>query len=117
MKNVLRKRLPRFLLRNIGIYSALACFIILAVCFSASYIVGNNSAKKTYYEMTEDYNQEDGNFTLGAYFTEEDLSEMLGNDLKISEQFYSDLPADNGSELRVFKNRKVINIPVVCFSL
>ncbi|MBR6218887.1 MAG: ABC transporter permease [Eubacterium sp.] len=113
MKNVLRKRLPRFLVRNIGIYAALACFIILAVCFSSSYIVGNNSAKKTYNDMVEDYYQEDGNFTLGEYASVNELGALLGDDVKISEQLYADLPVGNGSELRVFKNREEINKPVV----
>ena len=113
MKNVLRKRLPRFLLRNIGIYLALSCFIILAVCFSASYIVGNDSTKITYNEMVEDYNQEDGNFTLGINFPVENLIDLIGDDLKISDQFYADLSVSNGSEIRVFKNRDEINKPVV----
>jgi len=113
MKNVLRKRLPRFLFRNIGIYLALSCFIILPVCFSASYIVGNDSTKITYNEMVEDYNQEDGNFTLGIYFPVGSLNDLIGDDLKIADQCYADLSVGNGSEIRVFKNREEINKPIV----
>jgi len=112
MKNVLRKRLPRFLIRNFGIYFALSCFIVLAVCFTASYIIGNQSGRKTYEDMVEDYNQEDGNFTLAAYFPEEDLNNLF-DDLKIVDQAYADLSTDNNSEIRVFKNREEINKPVV----
>jgi len=113
VKNVLRKRLPRYLKRNLGIYGGIALFIALVICFTASYIIGNQSGRKAYDHMVEENRQEDGNFTLAVKTELSDLQEWLGSDIELSYQPYIDVAAEGETTIRFYQNRTSVNIPEV----
>lgn len=113
MKNILRKRLPRFFKRNLGIYMGMSLFIIMAVVFCTSYITANKSARATYNKMADENRMEDGFFILGMKADASDIERLLGDDTEIAYAPYIDLESDNDTEIRVYKNRTDIDIPFV----
>lgn len=113
MKNVLRKRLPRFLKRNLGIYGGIALFIILVIALSAAYVVGNQGIRKAFHDMEENNRLEDGFFALSVPMDKAEVSDLLGDSLELEYQPYADLLSSDESEIRVFKMRQSIDIPFV----
>ncbi|MBR3031463.1 MAG: FtsX-like permease family protein [Clostridiales bacterium] len=113
MKNVLRKRLPRFLKRNLGIYGGIALFIILVIALSAAYVVGNQGIRAAFHDMEENNRLEDGFFALSSPMNESELADLLGDSLEFEYQPYADLLSSDESEVRVFKMRESIDIPFV----
>ncbi len=111
MKNVLKKRLPRFLKRNIGIYGGIALFIILVICLSASYVVGNQGIRASFHDMEDKNGLEDGFFALSEPMDKSEVSSLLGDALELEYQPYSDLPSVEESDIRVFRMRKSIDVP------
>ena len=83
MKNVLKKRLPRFLKRNIGIYGGIALFIILVICLSASYVVGNQGIRASFHDMEDKNGLEDGFFALSEPMDKSEVSSLLGDALEL----------------------------------
>jgi putative ABC transport system permease protein len=113
MKNVLKKRLPRFLKRNIGIYGGIALFIILVICLSAAYVIGNQGIRKAFHDMEDNNRLEDGFFALSVPMDKDEVSDLLGDSLELEYQPYADLLSSDESEIRVFKMRQSIDIPFV----
>ena len=113
MKNVLKKRLPRFLKRNIGIYGGIALFIILVICLSAAYVIGNQGIRKAFHDMEDNNRLEDGFFALSVPMDKAEVSDLLGDSLELEYQPYADLLSSDESEIRVFKMRQSIDIPFV----
>ena len=113
MKNVLRKRLPRFFKRNLGSYLGMAVFITLAVCICTAYITANESTRSAYDFMVDEYHQEDGNFSLGVKAELDTLASDLPSCLELEYQPYADLDLDEDTEVRLFAMRKNINLPYV----
>ncbi len=113
MKNVLRKRLPRFLRKNIGIYGGIALFIVLMTSLAAAYLISNQGIRAAFNDTKEENRLEDGFFTVSSSMDESELTGLLGDSLELEYQPYVDLPASDGSEVRVFKMRKSIDIPFV----
>lgn len=111
MKNVLKKRLPRFLKRNIGIYGGIALFIVLVICLCAAYVVGNQGIRAAFHDMEEKNRLEDGFFALAVPMDKSDLSDLLGDSLEVEYQPYTDLSSVDESEIRVFRMRDSIDIP------
>lgn len=113
MKNVLRKRLPRFLFKNIGIYGGIALFIILMTSLAAAYVIGNQGISAAFEDAKENNRLEDGFFALAVPMEESELTGLLGNSLEFEYQPYVDLAASDESEVRVFQMRHSIDIPFV----
>jgi putative ABC transport system permease protein len=113
MKNVLKKRLPRFLRKNIGIYGGIALFIVLMTSLAAAYVVGNQGIRAAFNDTKEENRLEDGFFALSAPMESSELSDLLGDSIEFEYQPYIDLPASDGSEVRAFKMRQSIDIPFV----
>ena len=113
MKNVLRKRLPRFLFKNIGIYGGIALFIILMTSLAAAYLVGNQGISAAFDDARENNRLEDGFFALAVPMEKTELTGLLGESLELEYQPYADLLASDESEVRVFKMRHSIDIPFV----
>jgi putative ABC transport system permease protein len=113
MKNVLKKRLPRFLFKNIAIYGGIALFIILMTSLAAAYVIGNQGISAAFEDARENNRLEDGFFSLAVPMEESELSGLLGNSLEFEYQPYVDLTASDESEVRVFQMRHSIDIPFV----
>ncbi len=134
MNRVLRKRLPRFFIRNFGSYFGMALFIVLLVCFCVAYMVSYRSTLASYDNMVDANRLENGEFTLFMKADYDELCDELKSDIKIEEQFYTDIEfetkkskkdddkddddddeddEDETVTLRLFRPRKDINREIV----
>ena len=99
--------------RNIGIYGGIALFIILVICLSAAYVIGNQGIRAAFHDMEDNNRLEDGFFALSVPMDKDEVSDLLGDSLELEYQPYSDLLSSDESEIRVFKMRQSIDIPFV----
>ena len=77
--------------------------------FVGLFLVADGSMITAYNEGFEKYNIEDGNFRTAEqiYKTQREEIEELG--VKLYDNFYLEEHLDNGSTMRIFKNREEIN--------
>lgn len=113
MKNVLKKRLPRFLKRNIAIYGGIALFIVLVISLTAAYVVGNQGIRAAFHDTEENNRLEDGFFAISSPLDSAELYGILGDSLDLEYQPYVDLLSSDESEIRVFKMRQSIDVPFI----
>ena len=109
MKSPLRKRLPRELKSEIGKYLVVFILMVATIGFVSGFLVADGSMLTAYNESFEKYKIEDGNFRTAEqiYKTQREEIEDLG--MKLYDNFYLEEPLDNGSTMRIFKNREEIN--------
>ena len=109
MKSPLRKRLPRELKSEIGKYLVVFILMVTTIGFVSGFLVADGSMIIAYNESFEKYNIEDGNLRTAEqiYKTQREEIEKLG--VKLYENFYLEEPLDNGSTMRIFKNREEVN--------
>ena len=109
MKSPLRKRLPRELKSEIGKYLVVFILMVATIGFVSGFLVADGSMITAYNEGFEKYNIEDGNFRTAEqiYKTQREEIEELG--VKLYDNFYLEEPLDNGSTMRILKNREEIN--------
>ena len=109
MKSPLRKRLPRELKSEIGKYLVVFILMVATIGFVSGFLVADGSMLTAYNESFGKYKIEDGNFRTAEqiYKTQREEIEDLG--MKLYDNFYLEEPLDNGSTMRIFKNREEIN--------
>ena len=109
MKSPLRKRLPRELKSEIGKYLVVFILMVTTIGFVSGFLVADGSMIIAYNESFEKYNIEDGNLRTAEqiYKTQREEIEKLG--IKLYENFYLEESLDNGSTMRIFKNREEVN--------
>ena len=109
MKSPLRKRLPRELKSEIGKYLIVFILMVTTIGFVSGFLVADGSMIIAYNESFEKYNIEDGNLRTAEqiYKTQREEIEKLG--IKLYENFYLEESLDNGSTMRIFKNREEVN--------
>ena len=110
VRNPLRKRLFRELLHDFGKYVVIFTFIFTTIAMVAGFLVSDISLKTAYDESFEEYNVEDGHFTLltpaeDGFF---DGMERYYK-VKVYENFYADREAADGDAVRVYRLRKDVN--------
>ena len=110
VRNPLRKRLFRELLHDFGKYVVIFTFIFATIAMVAGFLVSDISLKTAYDESFEEYNVEDGHFTLltpaeDGFF---DGMERYYK-VKVYENFYADREAADGDAVRVYRLRKDVN--------
>ena len=113
MKNPLNKRFLRELRSEIGKY--LVIFILLAgtIGFVSGFLVAGESMITAYNESFTKYNMEDGNFVLEKKANKYLREEIESQGVKLYENYYVEEALTNGSTMRIFKNRKEVNLPCV----
>lgn len=109
MKSPLRKRLPRELKSEIGKYLVVFILMVTTIGFVSGFLVADGSMIIAYNESFEKYNIEDGNLRTAEqiYKTQREEIEKIG--IKLYENFYLEESLDNGSTMRIFKNREEVN--------
>ena len=109
MKSPLRKRIPRELKGEIGKYLVVFILMVATIGLVSGFLVADGSMITAYNEGFEEYNIEDGNFRTAEqiYKTQREEIEELG--VKLYDNFYLEEHLDNGSTMRIFKNREEIN--------
>lgn len=110
MQKILHKRVIRDLKKNIFRYLALGLLIVLGMFLVIS-IVG---AAETIMEGTKrnqtELQMEDGEFCVFVPLTEKELKKLEDSGAVIEAMFYLDYTLENNSTLRVFADRKKMNL-------
>ncbi len=114
MRNPLRKRIPRELIKEFGKYAVIFIFLTATIGFVSGFLVAAGSMTKAYEESYETYNVEDGHFELLSQITKEEITRIEKEKVTLYENFFLELDTDsNGkkdtSTLRVYQNRDEIN--------
>ena len=110
VRNPLRRRLLRELLHDFGKYVVIFTFIFATIAMVAGFLVSDISLKTTYNESFEQYNIEDGHFTL-LMPAEDGFFDGMERyfKIKVYENFYADREANDGDTVRVFRMRSDVN--------
>ena len=109
MKNPLRKRLPRELKGELGKYLVVFILMVLTIGMVSGFLVADGSMIVAYNDGFEKYNIENGNFRTNQQIYKSQKEEIQNLGIKLYENFYIEEPLDNGSTMRIFKNRTEIN--------
>ena len=113
MKRVLRKRLPREIGENLFRYASL--FVMIALCMYI--VIALVDAAEMIIQGTErnqaDSNLEDGQFTVFYPLQEDQIGRIEEKGVTVEEHFAYDVGMEDGSVLRIFKNREKIDLIVL----
>ncbi len=110
MNKVLRKRLLRELKANFARYIALVLLIVFGMYLIIS-IVGSAETIITRTEEHSEMNKvEDGQFGVFITLTDEQEKEITDKGVTLEKHFSIDVSAEDGSKLRVFRNRESIDL-------
>lgn len=110
MQKVLRKRVLRDLKENVFRYIALAFLIIMGMyvivsLIGAGYTIIDNG------ETHDEANKiEDGQFSVFVPLSDEEISRLEDVGTEVEQMFYEDYDVMDGKTLRVFSNRKNIDL-------
>lgn len=113
MNRILRKRFPRqiradfFRLGSLFLMIALCMYIIVALVDAAEIVITGteNNQIKTHLE--------DGQFTVFNPLSEKELEEIRNTGVTVEPHISYDLTLDDGSVIRVFENRQLIDTVVL----
>ncbi len=110
MQKILSKRILRDLKENCMRYLALSALIILCMYVIISLIGTADTIILGTGKLAESNYLEDGEFSLFVPLSDKETEELTDKGITLEEQFYLDYAMEDGSTLRVFQNRKKINI-------
>lgn len=110
MNRVLRKRLPRDLKSNFLRYLALVLliimgmYVVISIVGAADTIIAGSTAK------AEENHLEDGQFEVLFPLTDSQENELADTGIDLEKMFSMDMEAEDGSTIRLMKNRRNINL-------
>lgn len=110
MKNPLRKRLLRELKSELGKYLVIFLLLTGTIGFVSGFLVADGSMIIAYNESFEKYNIEDGNFRLSKQANRAQKKAIQACGITLYDNFYLEEALTNGSTLRIFKNRREVNL-------
>ena len=110
MQKILGKRIIRELKENCMRYLALSALIILCMYVIISLIGTADTIILGTKKLAESNSLEDGEFSLFVPLSDKETEELTDQRITLEEQFYLDYAMEDGSTIRVFQNRKKINL-------
>lgn len=110
MKNPLRKRLLRELRSEAAKYLVIFLLLVSSIGFVSGFLVADGSMLKAYRESFEKYNIEDGNFRLAEKANKAQKKTIQELGITLYDNFYAEESLTNGSTLRIFPNRRKVNL-------
>lgn len=113
MQKILRKRIFRDLRENCFRYLALGFLIILGMYMIVSLVGAADTIMKGTADTAKKNKLEDGQFRTFVSLTEEEKASLKGEGITLEEHFYLDYTLENASVLRVFSQRREIDLPQV----
>lgn len=113
MRKILRKRVPRELQENLFRYLALGLLIILCMYVVVGLIGAADTVITGGAAAAEANHVEDGEFTVFVPLTDAQRETFAREGVTLEAQFYLDFSQEGAGTLRVFKNRKEINLVIV----
>lgn len=109
-KNPLNNRFIRDLRDDLGKYVVIALLMIFTIGFVSGFLVADGSMVKAYNESFTKYNIEDGNFRTQKKMNKAQWKSVEELGLYLYEIFYREYALENGSTLRVFRNRDQVDL-------
>ena len=109
-RNPLNKRFLRDLRDDLGKYVVIALLMIFTIGLISGFLVADGSMVKAYNESFTKYNVEDGNFRTQKRMNKAQLKSAEGLGLYLYELFYREFSLENGSTIRVFRNRDRVDL-------
>lgn len=109
MQSILFRRTLRQLKANLFRYLALLVLIIAAMGIVVGVVGSAESVIQTVNEKADENSLEDGQFSLFAPLTEEQKTDTKDLGFTLEECFSLDFSIEDGSTLRLMKNRKTLN--------
>lgn len=110
MNKVLKKRILRDFKANFSRYMALILLIVMGMYI----LVGMIAGAETIIVQTDKHgimnHVEDGQFSVFIPLTDEQMDILKQNDIQIEKHFSLDLVVEDGSKLRMFQNRELIDL-------
>lgn len=114
MRNPLYKRIKREFKKDIIKYIIMFLFLTLPIALCSGYMIGNDSMIKTYYEGINEYNLEDGHFSVSNEIDNSLISEIETiENIKIYNLYYKDTSYKDHT-IRVYKTSDRLNINKWC---
>lgn len=110
MQKILSKRILRDLKENSMRYLALSALIILCMYVIISLIGTADTIILGTKKLAESNYLEDGEFSLFVPLSDKETEELTDKGITLEEQFYLDYAMEDGSTIRVFQNRKKMNL-------
>lgn len=110
MRNPLNKRLIRDLKHNAGRYIAVAVIMIASIALLSGFLATADSIKEDFYSNRKECKVEDGLFTSYFKIPKETISKAEKLGVSIYENYYSDESILKDTTLRIYKERKDIDI-------
>lgn len=110
MQKILRKRILRDLRENLFRYLALGFLIILGMYMIVSLVGAADTIIIGVAEHGEANRLEDGEFQVFVPLSEEETAQLTGKGITLERMFYLDFLQEDGSTLRVYRNREEINL-------
>ena len=106
----LYKRLKREFRDNLGRYIAIMIMFVISITVIAGFLVTAASTMNAITEGTTRYKLEDGQFTVAAPLTSDQITAVEENDITIYENFCINHEIGNDTTLRFYINRTAINL-------
>ena len=110
MQKILSKRILRDLKENSMRYLALSALIILCMYVIISLIGTADTIILGTKKLAESNYLENGEFSLFIPLSDKETEELTDKGITLEEQFYLDYAMEDGSTIRVFQNRKKMNL-------
>lgn len=111
MQKILRKRILRDLKENLFRYLALGFLVILGMYMVISVVGAAETIMTGTKDVAKENRVEDGQFSLFVPLTEEEKSALEEDGITLESHFYLDYSMEDDSVLRVFSQRKKIDLP------
>lgn len=110
MEKILGKRIKRDFRENYFRYLALSLMIILAMYLIVSLVGAAETIMQGTEKSAQEHHLEDGEFTLFVPLTPKEEESLTKQGITLEKMFYLDYRQEDGSTLRVSKNRQQINL-------
>lgn len=107
---ILNKRIKREVKNNIFRYSALLAMLILSTSIVVGMAAGSDSIISTVKQNNKNKHIESGEFSLFVPLSDKDKNVLEKKGVELENNFYMDFSLNDESSLRIFKNRKKINL-------
>ena len=110
MKNPLNRRIIRELRENLGKYFVIFILMTASIGFVSGFLVADTSMITAYRESFDRYKIEHGNFRTAKFMNRSQKKAVENLGITVFDMFYTDRNMDNGTVLRIYRNRNRINL-------
>ena len=118
MRNPLHKRIFRLLWHKPGTYLPLFLMFLFSTTFLSAFFIAQNSIEPLYYQQLEEGKVEDGQILMMEPLSDTSKKAVEADALSLYENFYKeqnfgDDTHNDSNMLRIFKNRRAINLAMI----